>query len=68
MIMMNLFYSLCQTMLLLNFDRLLSFCSGVPSPKFTVRTPAKREHHRILKKRKNFFDETIVLSNEYVLS
>ncbi|CAL9100003.1 unnamed protein product [Musa textilis] len=43
----------------------LSPCDlGVPSPKFTVRTPAKREHHRLLKKRKNFFDETIVLSNE----
>ncbi|KAJ8479153.1 hypothetical protein OPV22_022880 [Ensete ventricosum] len=43
----------------------LSSCDlGVPSPKFTVRTPAKREHHRMLKKRKNFFDETIVLSNE----
>ncbi|WOL02436.1 sister chromatid cohesion 1 protein 3-like isoform X2 [Canna indica] len=47
---------------------------GVSSPKLTVRTPSKKENRLrtpskkenrpMLKKRKNLFDETIVLSNE----
>ncbi|XP_008807559.2 sister chromatid cohesion 1 protein 2 isoform X1 [Phoenix dactylifera] len=37
---------------------------GLASPKFTVRTPAKRERPPMLRKRKKLFDETIVLSNE----
>ncbi|XP_020112308.1 sister chromatid cohesion 1 protein 3-like isoform X2 [Ananas comosus] len=38
--------------------------SGLVSPKFTVTTPAKKEHVRRLRKRKTLFDETIVLSNQ----
>ncbi|XP_042436309.1 sister chromatid cohesion 1 protein 3-like isoform X1 [Zingiber officinale] len=37
--------------------------AGIPSPKFSVRTPAKKEH-RMLRKRKILFDEAIVLSNK----
>ncbi|XP_042431809.1 sister chromatid cohesion 1 protein 3-like isoform X4 [Zingiber officinale] len=37
--------------------------AGIPSPKFSVRTPAKKEH-RMLRKRKVLFDEAIVLSNK----
>ncbi|XP_072950557.1 sister chromatid cohesion 1 protein 2-like isoform X2 [Typha angustifolia] len=38
--------------------------SGLVSPNFVVRTPAKREPPLRLRKRKNFYDESIVLSNE----
>ncbi|KAJ6841537.1 sister chromatid cohesion 1 protein 3-like isoform X2 [Iris pallida] len=39
--------------------------AGLPSPKFAVATPAKRETSRMLRKRKkNMYDENIVLPNE----
>ncbi|EHA8590446.1 putative sister chromatid cohesion 1 protein 2 [Cocos nucifera] len=47
------------------YDRTCLPCdSGLASPKFTVRTPAKKERPLMLRKRKNLLDETIVLSNE----
>ncbi|XP_073099461.1 sister chromatid cohesion 1 protein 2 isoform X2 [Elaeis guineensis] len=47
------------------YDRTYLPCDlGLASPKFTVRTPAKKERPLMLRKRKILFDETIVLSNE----
>lgn len=50
-------------MQLLEFT-MCGYCSGLPSPKFAVTTPARKETNRISRKRKTLFDETIVLSNE----
>lgn len=46
------------------FNNFFKKNSGLVSPKFTVTTPAKKEHVRRLRKRKTLFDETIVLSNQ----
>ena len=44
------------------------FTVGAATPEFmAVRTPATKEHERVLNKRKCIFDDIIVFPNKYVL-